>query len=197
LRILRPPLISLDIETYSPYGFPEQKEDPIVSLTLAISETIRIQSGLVVISILFPPERESDLLVRTREILSTLPEGTLTTYYGSRFDLPYLEFRGNMYGVNLREIKTRLAHLDAYDIARSFPFASYSQKRVEKELGIKRRVVGINGSGYHCAYERFQSRGDLGCLLYNIEDSVGVLVLLSHLFSMKGSGLILRQDREA
>ena len=178
-------MISLDIETYSPYGFPEQKGDPVVSLTLAISETSRIQNGVVVVSILFPPEKERDLLIRTREILSTLPEGTLTTYYGSRFDLPYLRFRGNIHGINLREIETRLTHIDAYDIARSFQFPSYSQKRVEKELGIKRTVTSIDGSRYHYAYERFQSRGDLKCLIYNIEDSVGVLMVLHHLLCTK------------
>jgi len=183
LQILRLPLISLDIETYSPCGFPEKKDDPVVSLTLAVSETSRIQNGLVVVSILFPPEKERELLVRTREILSTLPEGTLTTYNGSRFDLPYLQFRGNVHGVDLREIEMRLKHIDAYDIARTFPFSSYSQKRVEKELGINRTITSIDGSKYHYAYERFQSRGDLDCLLYNIEDSVGVLMLLNQLLS--------------
>ncbi len=185
MRILRQPLISLDVETYSPHGFPEHKGDPVVSLTLAISETSRIQNGLTVVSILFPPQKERDLLLKTRETLSTLPAGTLTTYYGSRFDLPYLRFRGNMHGVDLREIETRLAHVDAYDIARSFPFSSYSQKRVEKELGMKRTVTSVDGGRYHHAYERFQSQGDLDCLLYNIEDTVGVLMLLSHLLSMK------------
>ena len=185
MQTLRPPLISLDIETYSPHGFPEKKDDPVVSLSLAISETSRIQNGLIVISILFPPEKERDLLLRTREMISMLPSGTLTTFYGSRFDLPYLLFRGNIYGVDLSQIETRLTHIDAYDIARSFPFPSYSQKKVEKELGIKRTVTSIDGSRYYCAYERFQTRGDLGCLLYNIEDSVGVLVLLNRLLSTK------------
>ena len=79
----------------------------------------------------------------------------------------------------------RLTHTDAYDIARGFPFSSYSQKRVEAELGINRAVTSVNGSVYHYAYERFQSRGDMDCLLYNIEDSVGVLMLLNRLLSMK------------
>jgi len=179
------PLISLDIETYSPDGFPEKKDDPVVSLTLAISETGRIQNGVVVISVLYPPEKERELLVRARDILSTLQGGTLITYYGSRFDLPYLKFRGNVHGVNLREVEMRLTHIDAYDVARGFPFSSYSQKTVEKELGINRTVTSVNGSGYHYAYERFRSRGDLDCLLYNIEDSVGVLMLLNHLLSME------------
>ena len=185
MRILRLPLVGLDIETYSPDGFPKQKNDPVVSLTLAISETTRIQNGLVVTSILFPPEKERELLVRARDILSTLSEGTLITYYGSRFDLPYLQFRGNVHGVNLRQVEMRLTHIDAYDIARGFPFSSYSQKTVEAELGVNRIVTSVNGSGYHHAYERFQSRGDLDCLLYNIEDSVGALMLLNHLLSME------------
>jgi len=79
----------------------------------------------------------------------------------------------------------RLTHIDAYDIARGFPFSSYSQKRIGAELGINRIVTSVNGSGYHHAYERFQSRGDLDCLLYNIEDSVGALMLLNHLLSME------------
>jgi uncharacterized protein YprB with RNaseH-like and TPR domain len=178
-------LISLDIETYSPYGFPEKKDDPVVSLTLAISETSRIQNGLMVVSILVPPEKERELLVTTKKIFSKLPEGTLTTYYGSRFDIPYLQFRGNVHGVNLREVEMRLTHIDAYDIARRFAFSSYSQKRVEAELGIDRTVTSVDGNVYHYAYERFQSRGELDCLLYNIEDGVGVLMLLNKLLSME------------
>jgi len=185
LRILRLPLISLDIETYSPFGFPEKKDDPVVSLTVAISETRRVQDGLMVISILFPPEKERELLLRTSEILSTLPEGSLTTYYGSRFDLPYLQFRADVHGVDLRDLEMRTTHIDAYDIAKGFPFSSYSQKRVEAELGIKRTVTSIEGREYYYAYERFQRRGELKCLLYNIEDSVGVLMLLNQLLSME------------
>jgi len=185
LRILRLPLIGLDIETYGRDGFPEKKDDPVVSLTLAISERSRIQNGLVVTSILFPPEKERELLVRARETLSTLQEGTLITYYGSRFDLPYLQFRGNVHGVDLSGVEMRLTHIDAYDIARGFPFSSYSQKTVEAELGIKRTVSSVNGSSYRYAYERFHRRGDLDCLIYNIEDSVGVLMLLNELLSME------------
>jgi uncharacterized protein YprB with RNaseH-like and TPR domain len=61
-----------------------------------------------------------------------------------------------------------------------FKLPSYGQKSIERLLGIRREIRGINGATYH-SYKAFLETGNLKPLFYNIEDSIGCLKILNHL----------------
>ncbi|MEM2865311.1 MAG: ribonuclease H-like domain-containing protein [Candidatus Bathyarchaeia archaeon] len=176
------PMVGFDVETYSPYGFPADRRDPIVTATLAISPSFDMSRGLVLVSMTFPPEMEEALLRLLRDYLGCL-SGSLVTYNGERFDLPYTAYRASLYGLDFKEAYAGYRSLDVYRLARRMwmDLPSYRQKSVEGLLGLGRLVEDVDGSNYHEAFQGFLSDGDVKPVIYNIEDSVGCLRILKRM----------------
>jgi len=100
--------------------------------------------------------------------------GTIYTYNGSRFDLPFIN---SSLGIDL---ETMADHHDLmYDCWRCNLFGGF--KAVEQQLGIPRRLQGITGLDAVLLWQRYQNYGDrnsLDLLLeYNREDVVNLKVL--------------------
>ena len=176
------PIVGFDVETYSPHGFPADRRDPIVAATLAVSPSLEMDKGLVLVSMLFPPRMEEVLLRLLGYYLEGLG-GSLVTYNGERFDLPYTAYRASLYGLNLREAYTGFRSIDVYRVVRRLwtGLPSYCQKEVEGLLGLGRLVRDVNGSNYHEAFQGFFSDGAVKPMIYNIEDSVNCLRILKHM----------------
>ena len=99
---------------------------------------------------------------------------TIYTYNGSRFDLPFINFRLR---VNLRE---HFHHHDLmHDCWRNNLYGGF--KAVERQLGIPRRLRGIGGAEAVILWWRYQIHRDkkaLDLLLeYNKEDVVNLMTL--------------------
>ena len=99
---------------------------------------------------------------------------TIYTYNGSRFDLPFINFR---LGVNLKE---HFHHRDLmHDCWRNALYGGF--KAVERQLNIPRRLRGITGVEAVALWWRYQIRHDkkaLDLLLeYNKEDVVNLITL--------------------
>jgi hypothetical protein len=99
---------------------------------------------------------------------------TIYTYNGSRFDLPFVNFR---LGANLRE---HFRHHDLlHDCWRNNLYGGF--KAVEQQLGIPRRLRGIGGAQAAMLWWRYQidhDRKALDLLLdYNKEDVLNLLAL--------------------
>jgi uncharacterized protein YprB with RNaseH-like and TPR domain len=78
---------------------------------------------------------------------------TIYTYNGSRFDLPFINFR---LGVNLRE---HFHHHDLmHDCWRNNLYGGF--KAVERQLGIPRRLRGIGGADAVILWWRYQIHRD-------------------------------------
>lgn len=178
----RSPYIAFDIETYSPNGFPEKSQDPVVTTTLAFSVTDDPRDGLVLLSLIFPPDMEDLLLSWLYHFLCSSP-GLLVTYNGTRFDLGYVKNRGLLHGIDFSSTFSRYEHLDVYQIVRQarLQIPRYSQRAVEHKLRINRVVNDVNGASYHKVFDSFLKFGDLRPLFYNIEDAVGCMRILSRL----------------
>jgi uncharacterized protein YprB with RNaseH-like and TPR domain len=103
---------------------------------------------------------------------------TIYTYNGSRFDLPFINFR---LGVNLRE---HFHHRDLmHDCWKNNLYGGF--KAVERQLGIPRRLQGIGGAEAVALWWRYQidhDRKALDLLLeYNKEDVVNLMALRGRL----------------
>jgi hypothetical protein len=99
---------------------------------------------------------------------------TIYTYNGSRFDFPFIRFR---LGVNLGE---HFRHHDLmHDCWRNNLYGGF--KAVERQLGIPRRLQGIDGAEAAMLWWRYQGHHDrkaLHLLLeYNKEDVVNLVAL--------------------
>ena len=104
--------------------------------------------------------------------------GTIYTYNGSRFDLPFIH--GSL-GINLIDI---FHHHDLmYDCWRCNLKGGF--KAVERQLGIPRQLQDINGWDAVLLWQRYQYSGDqkaLATLLkYNEEDVVNLKALRERL----------------
>jgi len=104
--------------------------------------------------------------------------GTIYTYNGGRFDLPFINHR---LGVNLRE---HFHHHDLmHDCWRNNLYGGF--KAVERQLGIPRRLQGIGGAEAVMLWWRYQIHNDhraLHLLLeYNKEDVVNLMALRKNL----------------
>ncbi|NWF77589.1 MAG: ribonuclease H-like domain-containing protein [Chloroflexi bacterium] len=100
--------------------------------------------------------------------------GTIYTYNGSRFDLPFIRFR---LGVNLRE---HFRHHDLmHDCWKNDLYGGF--KAIERQLGIPRRLRDIGGAEAVILWWRYQIHNDrkaLDLLLeYNKEDVVNLMAL--------------------
>jgi uncharacterized protein YprB with RNaseH-like and TPR domain len=99
---------------------------------------------------------------------------TIYTYNGSRFDIPFINFRLQ---VNLRE---HFHHHDLmHDCWRNNLYGGF--KAVERQLGIPRRLRGIGGAEAAMLWWRYQidhDRKALDLLLkYNQEDVINLIAL--------------------
>jgi len=111
--------------------------------------------------------------------------GTIYTYNGSRFDLPFI--RGAL-GIDL---ETAANHHDLmYDCWQCNLFGGF--KAVEQQLGIPRRLQGVTGLDAVLLWQRYQEFGDkkaLAMLLkYNEEDVMNLKVLRERLGKKTKSG---------
>jgi len=103
---------------------------------------------------------------------------TIFTYNGSRFDLPFINYR---LGVDLRE------HFHHHDLMHDcWSHNLYGGfKAVERQLGIPRRLQGIGGAEAVILWWRYQVHHDqkaLDLLLeYNKEDVVNLMTLKAKL----------------
>lgn len=174
-RFFKSSLAGFDLETYSPKGFPADFNDPIVNASLAIEDG----GGLVLFSLIYPPEEERRLLWRLLRFMDGF-DGSLVTYNGSKFDLPYLARRLLRHDLPWRPA---LRHLDAYRLVKRAldGLPSYSQASVERALGIERCVRDVSGATYHKFFEDFLKGGTAAPALYNLEDSICCLRILSKL----------------
>ena len=117
--------------------------------------------------------------VTTDNILGTLKNASVIyTYNGSRFDLPFIYCR---LGVNLAKL---FSHCDLmYDCWRNNLYGGF--KAVERQLGIERRLIEINGYEAVRLWWRYVNDYDedaLGTLLeYNKEDVINLKTLKERL----------------
>jgi len=176
--------IGFDIETYSPQGFPEDFEDPIVAATIAISLAHKIGYGLTILYLLIsPPYNEMLMLQQLLKILNLCPQSILLTYNGLRFGLTYLAVKAEKYGLDAYKVLDKQEHVYLYramkDLRLKLP--SYGQKCIERFFGVRREIKGISGAAHHHYYKAFLETGGLRSLFYNIEDSIGCLKILNNL----------------
>jgi uncharacterized protein YprB with RNaseH-like and TPR domain len=183
-------LVGFDIETFSPNGFPHKMEDPIVSFSLGIPFFRSSRSGLITVSLICDPYLEKDLLVMLHQFLFSLRGSYLLTYNGSKFDVRYVIHRGSFFGLDFNEIFASLSHIDLFKLIRwlNIRLPSYSQRAVERLVGVNRVIRDVSGASYHLSFVDFLTRGSLKPLFYNIEDSVGCLRIANRLFSVLSDG---------
>ena len=120
--------------------------------------------------------------VTTRNLLEALQGvDTLYTYNGSRFDLPFIH---EQLGINLAGLFT---HRDLmYDCWRKNLYGGF--KSVEQQLGIKRRLLDVNGFEAIRLWWKYVDSFDLEALNklleYNKEDVVNLKTLKGKLLDI-------------
>lgn len=196
-RVCRP-LVGFDIETYSPDGFPAQREDPIVAATLAASPSFGLNGGLIIVSMIFPPSKEGELLSWLHAMLGAFSGGSMVTYNGRKFDLPYVIHRGRLRGLDLERPLKEYLQLDVYEAVRAALLAlpSYRQKAVEGLFGFERLVRDGSGESYHELFDSFMQTEDLRPVVYNMEDSIGCLRILNCLATRASGEVEVRAPKE-
>jgi DNA polymerase elongation subunit (family B) len=154
-------LVSFDIETYCPNGFPHKMEDPIVNFSLAIPFFRNSKGGMLTISLICDPCLEKDLLATLHQFLFSLRGAYLLTYNGSKFDVKYVTYRGNFFDLNFNKVFAGLSHIDLFKIVKwlNIRLPSYSQRAVERFFGVNRIVRDVSGSSYHLSFVDFLTRG--------------------------------------
>lgn len=179
--------LAFDIETYSPNGFPFSMEDPVVNFSLV---TPWKGGGVLAVSMLAEPRLEGEVLKVLNRLLANFRGSCLLTYNGSRFDLEYVSCRGRLYGLSFEDVFGCLRHLDVYKLVKWLNIRSpaYSQKSVERFLGIRRVVTGVDGVSYHLSFEDFLKEGSLEAMFYNLEDCFGCLRIADFLLRRMGFG---------
>jgi len=173
-------LVAFDIETFSPDGFPNDIEDPIVNFSLVFP---LVKGGVLALSVIAEPSLEKEILNLLRRLLLSFRGTYLLTYNGTKFDLEYVARRGEIYGFNFESVFSDFWHIDVYQLIRwlNIRLPRYNQKAVERFLGIPRAVRHVSGSSYHLFYGKFLRGGSLEPMFYNIEDSFGCLRISSAL----------------
>lgn len=170
--------VAFDIETFSSNGFPFKAEDPVVDFSFVIPLG---KGGVLSLSVIAEPSLENGLLLLLHQLLLSFRDAIFFTYNGSKFDFKYVAKRGEMYGLNFEEVFADIYHIDVYRLIRwlDIKFPKYSQKSIERYLGIPRVIQHVSGMNYHLFYEEFLKVGSLTPLFYNIEDSFGCLRIAS------------------
>jgi len=144
-----------------------------------------LQDDITVIGICLADHSDNRLVqlvggevTRTNLLRSLRRVGTIYTYNGRRFDLPFISLR---LGVNLAE---HFDHRDLmHDCWRNNLYGGF--KAVERQLGIPRRLQDVNGAEAVALWWRYRLRNDkraLNLLLeYNKEDVVNLMALRERL----------------
>jgi len=163
------PFVGFDIETYSPNGFPSEYRDPVVAFSLAVPHL----GGLSVLSYICDPRFERQLLSSLLGLLGEISGAVMLTYYGSRFDVPYVVKRGREYGLDMERVFSHVHHVDLYALVKRLhlDLPRYSQKFVERYAGVSRVVSDVSGSNYHSFFQEYLLNGCLKAMFYNVEDS--------------------------
>jgi len=179
-------LVSFDIETYSPKGFPYTMEDPIVNFSLALPVFQNPRNGLIAFSVISHPQFEKKLLKLLYNLLSSFNGSSLLTYNGSKFDVQYVIHRGSLFNLDFEGVFSTFLHIDVYKLVKwlNIKLSSYSQRSVEKLVGFRRVVNDVSGASYHWFLTDFLKNANLKAPFYNIEDSVGCLQIMHRLFSV-------------
>lgn len=180
------PLLSFDVETYSPHGFPFRMEDPIVNFSMALPTFQNPKDGLLTFSFISHPRFERELLMLLYDVLLSLDGGFLVTYNGTKFDVEYVIHRGSLFDFDFQSLFSSFFHVDLYKLVRwlDIRLPRYSQKAVEKIVGFKRVVNDVSGEAYHLYFADFLKDLNLKAPFYNVEDSVGCLQIMDRLFSV-------------
>jgi uncharacterized protein YprB with RNaseH-like and TPR domain len=161
----------LDIETTGLCSF----YDEITVIGVCLTDGS--QHNLV--QLVAPDATRSNLLQTLRFV------DTIYTYNGSRFDLPFINYR---LGVNLKE---HFRHRDLmHDCWKNDLYGGF--KAVERQLGIPRRLRGIGGPEAVILWWRYQIHHDLKALNllleYNREDVLNLITLKRKLEKFSKSG---------
>lgn len=99
-----PTLYGLDIETDTSRGGLDPSRAAIVAAAVAGPGHTTVLTGA-----------EASLLVRLETHLGALPPGVLVTWYGSRFDLPFVAERARRCGIDLRLDLSPCTHRRCFD----------------------------------------------------------------------------------
>ncbi len=153
-----------DIETFS-FGF---DADAGVVLTYCIKE----HGGAVIKNFVTKAELLSD--TPDKRLIADLCNDLrkfdlITTFYGKRFDVPYVRTRALFYGLDFPGYKV-LDHIDVYDIVKHrLKFRSNSLGRVCKFFGIPAKGHQFGFNFWRKAFQG-DSKAMAGILAHNQED---------------------------
>lgn len=128
------------------------------------------------------PEDEPKLLSAFSKLLERF--GTLTTFHGLGFDIPFLKGRCKKHGIT--QVYDNRNYVDLYKIFSSykhiFQLENYKQKTLEKFIGFTREDL-YDGGGLTKVYKAYVKKPDDELLhlllLHNKEDVLGMIKLLS------------------
>jgi uncharacterized protein YprB with RNaseH-like and TPR domain len=175
--------VAFDIETFSPYSFPGNMEDPIVNFSLVIP---LVKKGILSLAVIGEPCLENRMLNLLHRLLGNLKGNYLFTYNGTKFDIEYVVQRGRDYGLEFQTVFDGFWHVDAYRLLKwwNICLPKYNQKFVERLLGIPRVITNVSGRSYYLFYQEFLKGGSLDPMFYNIEDSFGCLRITDTILKM-------------
>ncbi len=204
--IKNPRILSIDIETYSPFGkaiLPEK--NPILMIAFSCKDFKKVlcwkrfKTDLEYIEFV---DSEAALLQRFNEIINNYRPDILTGYFSDGFDLPYIKVRAEKYNIRLdlgldhSDIKTGrginkisriigLVHVDVFKfirrvMSRSLETDTYSLDEVSKEiLGIGKLDVDV--SELSETWDKNPKEIEKFCK-YNLQDADLTLMLLDKVF---------------
>lgn len=165
----------LDIETT---GFSRAKSQ------LYLAGAAYIQGGALVSEQFFAesPEEEPQLITALDNLMKQA--GTVVTFYGNHFDLPFLEACRNRLGIPA--LPRPLHSADLYDTARAYRYIlgleNYKLQTLERYLGIHRTNPDSGGDLVRI-YQRYithpQEEPAEILLKHNLDDLLGTVRLLS------------------
>lgn len=186
------PVISIDIETYSPNGFPELFQDLVAVVGIGISYKfdgdVTIIKQFVIDEL--NEESEAKLFQEVVKYLNDLDGGVIVSYNGARFDIPYLIYRGQKHCIDLWGILSKFRHVDVYYMVQNSQFGSeiwreYGHVRLsdcEKYFfGRERKTTGINGGNFA---EYFRGNRE-DAFKYNQEDVSSNIEILKKLVNVE------------
>ena len=192
-KLKRKPLVSIDIETYSPQTPPWKngRKDPVVAFSMASADEGEPSRGMTIITVIQPPEKEVKLLSQVARLLQYF-NGTQVWYYGygaEKFDMPYLIYRSSLYGLDKELINSveKNPNIEVSDLAkRSFnldPEYHLSMSNCEERLGIRRMLPKtiFNGASYHDYFDQWRGSGSPLAIWYNQEDVLCTLNILHNI----------------
>lgn len=181
-RLMRD-IVAFDIETFSLYGFPNDARDPVVGFSLVVP---LVKPGVLSLSVIGEASLEQGLLHLLRNLLLCFRGAYLLSYNGAEFDLEYVIKRGRTHGLDFDDVFAELRHIDVYQLVKwlDIKLPRYSQKFIERQLGIRRAIHYVSGSSYHMFYREFLEGGNLAPMFYNIEDSFGCLRIASAILKL-------------